>query len=154
GFGAGSALTVAPIQNMIAGKPIFDLSFLGVPIVFETAAKGFQQTFFWFGLWQGVIIILLAMFLRAPQSGEVPEAGRPSIMQGRRQYAPSEVIGPASYWLVGIIVALAGGLALWAAGLQFYIPLALAAFIFVAGTALVLAKGEPIFTLMYAMFVL
>ena len=154
GFGAGSALTVAPIQNMIAGRPIFDLTSLGVPFVFETAAKGFQQTFFWFGLWQGVIIIALALLLRAPRQGEVPAASRASVLQGRRQYAPSEVIGPTSYWLVGILAALLGGLAMWAAGLQFYIPAALAAFIFIIGAALVIAKGEPIFTLMYLMFVL
>src|SRR6516165_4150548 len=154
GFGAGSALTVAPIQNMIAGNAIFDFSLFGFPLVLKTVAKGFQDTFFWFGLWQGIIIIALAMLLRAPRSGEVPEAARAVVMQGRRQYAPSEVIGPPGYWLVGTIVALAGGLAMWAAGLQFYIPLALAAFIFVMGTACVVAKGEPIFALMYLMFVL
>ena len=154
GFGAGSALTVAPIQNMIAGKSIFDFSLFGFPLVLKTVAKGFQDTFFWFGLWQGIIIIALAMLLRAPRSGEVPEAARAVVMQGRRQYAPSEVIGPPGFWLGGIIVAFAGGLAMWAAGLQFYIPLALAAFIFILGTACVVAKGEPIFALMYLMFVL
>jgi OFA family oxalate/formate antiporter-like MFS transporter len=43
---------------------------------------------------------------------------------------------------------------MWFAGLQFYIPLALAGLIFFAGGAVVLAKGQPIFTLMYLMFVL
>src|SRR5215510_4972447 len=85
GFGAGSALTVAPIQNMIAGKPLLDFSFFGMPVFFQTAAKG---------------------------------------------------------------------LAMWAAGLQFYIPLALAALIFIAGGSIVISKGQPIFTLMYLMFVL
>jgi MFS transporter, OFA family, oxalate/formate antiporter len=155
GFGAGSALTVSPIQNMIAGKPIFDGSFIGLPIVFQTVAKGFQETFFWFGLWQGVIIVLLALLLRAPRLGEVPEAVTSGvIVQSRRQYAPSELIGPAVYWVVGGCIALLGGLAMGAMGLQFYIPLALAILIFVAGGAIVIAKGQPIFTLMYVMFVL
>ena len=154
GFGAGSALTVAPIQNMIAGKPLFDFAFFGLPVYFQTAAKGFQETFFWFGLWQGVIIVALAFLLRSPRSGEVPEASRASVIQTRRQYAPSELIGPAPYWVVGALVALAGGLAMWAVNLQFYIPLALAALIFFAGGAVVIAKGQPIFTLMYFMFVL
>jgi MFS transporter, OFA family, oxalate/formate antiporter len=39
GFGAGSMLTVAPIQNMIAGKPLLDFSSLGVPVVLRTAAR-------------------------------------------------------------------------------------------------------------------
>src|SRR5262249_48557293 len=154
GFGAGSALTVAPIQNMIAGKPIFDFSFAGYPLVLQTAAKGFQDTFFWFGLWQGVIIVALAFLLRSPRSGETPESARASVVQNRKQFTPSELIGPPSYWLAGIVVALGGGLAMWAAGLQFYIPLALAAFMFVVGGTVVVSKGQPIFTLMYLMFVL
>src|SRR5438876_2084014 len=154
GFGAGSALTVAPIQNMIAGKPLFDFAFFGLPVYIQTAAKGFQDTFFWFGLWQGVIIVALAFLLRSPRSGEVPEARSASVIQTRRQYAPSELIGPTPYWVVGALVALAGGLVMWAMNLQFYIPLALAALIFFAGGAVVLVKGQPIFTLMYFMFVL
>jgi MFS transporter, OFA family, oxalate/formate antiporter len=155
GFGAGSALTVAPIQNMIAGKPLLDFSFFGIPVLIETVARGFQETFFWFGIWQGVIIVLLALLLRAPVSGEVPDATtRAAVVQSRRQYAPSEIIGPSPYWIAGAMVALGGGLAMWAADLQFYIPLALAVFIFVAGGALVLSKGQPVFTLMYLMFVL
>src|SRR5436305_3258617 len=37
GFGAGSALTVAPIQNMIAGKPLLDFSFFALPVYIQTA---------------------------------------------------------------------------------------------------------------------
>ncbi len=43
GFGAGSALTVAPIQAMIKDS-------------------GFQTTFLYFGLGQGIIICILAFF--------------------------------------------------------------------------------------------
>jgi MFS transporter, OFA family, oxalate/formate antiporter len=155
GFGAGSALTVAPIQNMIAGKPLLDFSLFGLPVYLQTVAKGFQDTFFWFGVWQGVIIILLALFLRSPRAGEVPgPVANAAIMQSRRQYSPTEIIGPGSYWIVGALIALAGGLAMWATDLQFYIPIALGAFIMLVGAAVVIAKGQPIFTLMYLMFVL
>src|SRR5436189_1987031 len=61
GFGAGSALTVAPIQNMIAGKPIFDFAFFGLPVLFETAARCFQEPFFWFGMWHTANILVLAV---------------------------------------------------------------------------------------------
>ena len=53
GFGAGSALTVAPIQAMIKDS-------------------GFQTTFLYFGLGQGIIIVILAFFLFAPKAGQVP----------------------------------------------------------------------------------
>src|SRR5437667_6344125 len=53
GFGAGSALTVAPIQAMIADS-------------------GFQSAFLFFGLGQGIIVVILSLFLEAPKSGQAP----------------------------------------------------------------------------------
>src|ERR1700690_3658673 len=52
GFGAGAAVTVIPIQRMIA-------------------SIGYSDTFFWFALGQGAIIFALAWFLRPPVPGEV-----------------------------------------------------------------------------------
>src|SRR5918999_6493541 len=52
GFGAGSALTVIPIANMIA-------------------SSGYEAAFLWFGLGQGVVVMLIALMLRAPRPGEV-----------------------------------------------------------------------------------
>jgi len=136
GFGAGSALTVIPIQNMIK-------------------VSGFQATFFNFGLGQGIIICLLAFFMFAPKPGQVPFVGGiAAVIQSKRQFAPREIIGPNRLWIIAMIVALVGGLAMWGAGLQFYIPLALAALIFVVGGSIVWTQGQPIFTLMYLMFVI
>src|SRR6202521_5833736 len=71
GFGAGSALTVAPIQAMIRDS-------------------GFQSTFLYFGLGQGLIIVILAFFLFAPKSGQVPAVVQnANIIQTRRNYAPT-----------------------------------------------------------------
>jgi MFS transporter, OFA family, oxalate/formate antiporter len=134
GFGAGSALTVVPIQSMIA-------------------ASGFQATFFNFGIGQGIIVCVLAFVLRVPAPGEVPATTtNTNVIQGLRQYAPSEIIGPSPYWLVGSAIALIGGLAMWTMGWQFYIPLALAILIFSYGGYVVWTRGEPIFLLMYFMF--
>ena len=47
GFGAGAAITVVPIANMIA-------------------TSGYQSAFFSFGVGQGVIVFVLAFFLRKP----------------------------------------------------------------------------------------
>jgi OFA family oxalate/formate antiporter-like MFS transporter len=136
GFGAGSALTVIPIQNMIK-------------------VSGYQATFFNFGIGQGLIICVLAFFMFAPQPGQVPVvAGNASVIQGKRQFAPGELIGPSFPWIIGLAIALVGGFVMWWFGLQFYIPLALAALIFVMGGIIVWTRGQPIFTLMYLMFVI
>src|SRR6516162_8810962 len=74
GFGAGSALTVAPIQAMIRDS-------------------GFQTTFLYFGLGQGLIIMILAFLLFAPKPGQVPAAVQTTAnMQSRRNFEWTEVI--------------------------------------------------------------
>src|SRR5436853_2352407 len=65
GFGAGSALTIIPIQSMIKGS-------------------GFEATFFWFGLGQGIVVFLLAWFLQVPKAGEVPTSTQ--VKQSTRDY--------------------------------------------------------------------
>ena len=136
GFGAGSAATVVPIQSMIK-------------------SAGFQATFFNFGLGQGIFICLLAFVMFAPKAGQVAEvASKAAVIQSRRQFRPNEIIGPNRLWIISGLVALCGGLLLWALDLQFYIPLALAVMIFVVGGSIVWTMGQPIFMLMYFMFVI
>jgi OFA family oxalate/formate antiporter-like MFS transporter len=136
GFGGGSVLTVIPIQNMIK-------------------SEGFQATFFNFGLGQGLVIILVSLFLFAPKPGQVPAAiATANVAQTRRQFSPTEVIGPASWWLAAAALALVIGVIMWNMGLLFYFQLVLAALIFVVGGAIVIARGQPVFILMYFMFVL
>ena len=136
GFGAGSALTVSPIQNMIQ-------------------SSGFQDTFLYFGIGQGIIICLLAFLLKGPKTGQVPEvSGASNVIQTRRNYSPSEIIGHISYWIVALAIALAIGVAMWLQGNLFYFQLVLAGLIFLFGGAIVAARGEPVFVLMYFMFVI
>src|SRR6201990_1217500 len=52
GFGAGSALTVIPIANMIV-------------------SSGYQSAFLWFGLVQGIVVVLVGLLLRAPAAAAV-----------------------------------------------------------------------------------
>src|SRR5258707_3149977 len=73
GFGAGSALTVVPIANMIS-------------------SSGYEAAFLWFGLGQGIIVIVFSLFLRAPQAGEVKIPAAPAVLQTRRDYGPAEVL--------------------------------------------------------------
>jgi len=53
GFGAGSALTIIPISTMIK-------------------SSGYEQTFLYFGVGQGVIVVVLSLLLAAPKPGQVP----------------------------------------------------------------------------------
>ena len=104
GFGAGAALTVVPIQNMIQNS-------------------GFQNTFLTFGIGQGVIIAMLAFLLVAPKAGQIPAVtSNANVIQTRRQYAPQEIIGPSGFWLAGTLIALVGGLAMYFLGQGFWIP--------------------------------
>ncbi|MDB5654340.1 MAG: oxlT, partial [Tardiphaga sp.] len=90
GFGAGSALTVAPIQAMIAGS-------------------GFQTTFLYFGLGQGIIIVLLAFFLYSPKAGQVPAVTvNANVIQTRRNYGPTEVIRHPIFWLMYFMFVIVG----------------------------------------------
>src|ERR1700755_3374085 len=71
GFRAGSALTVAPISNLIQ-------------------TSGYEAAFLWFGLGQGIVVMLVALLLRAPRAGEVPPPESPAVQQTRRDYGPAE----------------------------------------------------------------
>ena len=91
GFGAGSALTVIPIANMIG-------------------SSGYQSAFLWFGLAQGIVVILVGLLLRAPEPGEVPASQ--AVQQSRRDYEWREVLKtPPFYVMYVMFVAVgAGGL--------------------------------------------
>jgi MFS transporter, OFA family, oxalate/formate antiporter len=90
GFGAGSALTVAPIQSMIT-------------------TSGFQAAFFNFGIGQGIIIVILSFFLRAPKSGQVPApVQNANIVQSRRNYGPDEVVRQPIFWLMYLMFVIVG----------------------------------------------
>jgi len=87
GFGAGSALTIIPIQGMIQ-------------------TSGYEATFLWFGLGQGLVVMALSFLLRAPRPGEAPPSTR--LRQSPRDYAPLEVLGSPIFWVMYIMFVLVG----------------------------------------------
>ena len=89
GFGAGSAMTVIPIANMIQ-------------------SSGYEATFLWFGLGQGIVIMLIALLLRAPQAGEVPAPAGPAVQQTRRDYGPTEAIRTPVFWVMYAMFVMVG----------------------------------------------
>ena len=95
GFGAGSALTVFPIANMIK-------------------SQGYEATFFKFGIAQGVVVFLVSWFLRAPDASF---ASRATPMRSTRairthDYTPFEMLKSSAFWVMFVMFVLtaAGGL--------------------------------------------
>jgi OFA family oxalate/formate antiporter-like MFS transporter len=92
GFGAGAAATVVPIREVIA-------------------THGYQSAFLWFGLGQGLVILIASQFLRAPAKKPVATVPTPNI-QTSRSFTPAEVLKTPLFWLLYVMFVLvaAGGL--------------------------------------------
>ena len=80
GFGAGTAATVIPIREMIL-------------------YRGYESAFLWFGLGQGLIIVLLSRLLRAPQPGDTPKAAA-RLTHSLRDYTPLEMLRSPAFWIL------------------------------------------------------
>jgi OFA family oxalate/formate antiporter-like MFS transporter len=89
GFGAGSALTVIPIANMIQWS-------------------GYQAAFLWFGLGQGVVVLIVALLLRAPEADEVAVRASPTVQQTRRDYVPTEALTTPVFWVMYAMFVMVG----------------------------------------------
>jgi OFA family oxalate/formate antiporter-like MFS transporter len=100
GFGAGSALTLVPISNMIAHS-------------------GYKATFLFFGLLQGIVVVVAAQVLRAPPGSAptprvtLPASGMSAVRPSRlhditRDYAPGEVARQPVFWLMYLLFVLVG----------------------------------------------
>lgn len=90
GFGAGAAVTVIPIANMIK-------------------AQGYQAAFFHFGILQGVVIFVLSMLLVRPS---VPAGLKIPVrnLQAKREMPMGQMLKTPVFWLVyAMFVAVAAG---------------------------------------------
>jgi len=87
GFGAGSALTIIPISTMIK-------------------SSGYEQTFLYFGVGQGIIVVVLSLLLAAPKLGQVPQSSK--VLQTRRQFRPMEVLRTPVFWVMYLMFVLVG----------------------------------------------
>jgi OFA family oxalate/formate antiporter-like MFS transporter len=88
GFGAGAALTIVPLANMIQ-------------------SSGYEAAFLWFGLGQGSVIMLVALLLRAPR-GEVAALVARNVQQSKRDYAPGHVLRSAPFWVMYAMFVMVG----------------------------------------------
>src|SRR5438105_4487390 len=97
GYGAGSALTVIPIANMIQ-------------------SSGYQSTFALFGIAQGVLVIVGAMLLRSPRKEQLPSTTAVPVRQTTRDYRPLQTLRTPVFWLMYAMMTLIGVGGLMATG--------------------------------------
>ena len=69
-------------------------------------SHGYEATFLWFGLGQGVVVVLLSLLLRAPRAGEAPASTR--VRQSARDYTPIEMLGSPIFWVMYVMFILVG----------------------------------------------
>jgi OFA family oxalate/formate antiporter-like MFS transporter len=101
GFGAGSALTVLPISAIIK-------------------ASGYQTAFLYFGIGQGLIVLLASLALTDPRhvrwDSPSKKAARPSrspaVIQTRLDFQPLQILGRPAFWVMYVmfVMVAAGGL--------------------------------------------
>jgi OFA family oxalate/formate antiporter-like MFS transporter len=93
GFGAGAALTVVPIASMIA-------------------SSGYQSAFFIFGIGQGLIVFILAFFLRPPSAAMPAKKKQLNLPQTKIDFTPPQVLRSPIFWIMYVVFVMvaAGGL--------------------------------------------
>ncbi|WP_157268722.1 oxalate/formate MFS antiporter [Azohydromonas aeria] len=94
GFGAGSALTILPITAMIK-------------------ARGYEDAFFYFGIGQGLIVMVAALALLDPNKVmKTIKTSVTTLQQSRRDYKPTEVLRKPVFWVMYamFVMVAAGGL--------------------------------------------
>lgn len=92
GFGAGSAATVVPIAHMIK-------------------SSGYEATFLWFGLGQGLVVFFLGMALFAPPASLLANV-KSALKTAVYNATPKQVMSSPIFWVMYLMFVMmaAGGL--------------------------------------------
>jgi len=91
GFGAGSALTIVPIANMIK-------------------VSGYQHTFLTFGLIQGVVVVVLGFLILVPPASLMTAPSKLAPGASRLQAKPMEMVKTPVFWVMyAMFVMMATG---------------------------------------------
>ncbi len=99
-YGFGTALTVLPINRMIA-------------------SSGYQSTFITWGIIQGIVVLVTAQFMLAPPRGWKPAGWeqvtakiRAALRQSAISYTPLQMVRTGRFWLMYLMMTLVafGGL--------------------------------------------
>jgi len=91
GFGAGSALTIVPIANMIK-------------------VSGYQHTFLTFGLVQGIVVVVLGFLILVPPASLMMAPSKLAPGASRLQARPVEMVKTPVFWVMyAMFVMMATG---------------------------------------------
>src|SRR5216683_2884275 len=91
GFGAGSALTIVPIANMIK-------------------VSGYQHTFLTFGLMQGIVVVVLGFLILVPPASLMLAPAKMAPGASRLQAKPVEMVKTPVFWVMyAMFVMMATG---------------------------------------------
>jgi OFA family oxalate/formate antiporter-like MFS transporter len=90
GFGAGSALTIIPISNMIKHD-------------------GYEKAFLYFGLGQGIVVLIISLLLTDTRriTAAVSVASE-KLQQARRDFRPMEMVRSPVFWVMYVMFVLVG----------------------------------------------
>jgi MFS transporter, OFA family, oxalate/formate antiporter len=93
GFGAGAAITVVPIADMIL-------------------SSGYQHAFLTFGVGQGLIVFIIALFLRKPSRAMPAKKKQLNLPQTKIDFTPPQVLRSPIFWMMYLVFVMvaAGGL--------------------------------------------
>ena len=93
GFGAGSAATIIPISTMIA-------------------SQGYEAAFLYFGIGQGLIVVLISLFLTRAPEHKKGEGATAKVQQSNKEVSPAGVLREPVFWVMYVMFVLvaAGGL--------------------------------------------
>jgi OFA family oxalate/formate antiporter-like MFS transporter len=84
GFGAGAAITVVPIRLTIA-------------------AAGYQNAFFWFGIGQAAIVLLVAFILHGPDHPLANAVATKRVDQSAGSSTPTQMLRSPVFWLLYVM---------------------------------------------------
>jgi OFA family oxalate/formate antiporter-like MFS transporter len=90
GFGAGAALTVIPIGNMIA-------------------SSGYASAFQTFAIIQGIVVFIIAFFIAFPRPEEVPIVSSTNLASTRmlkNSSSPWQMLATPTFWLLYVMMAM------------------------------------------------
>jgi OFA family oxalate/formate antiporter-like MFS transporter len=93
GFGAGSALTVVPLANLIKNS-------------------GYATAFLCFGIVQGVLVLVCALLMRVPREHRKVRVHQTMIHHARRDFTCREMVRAPVFWLMYVMFTMVsmGGL--------------------------------------------
>jgi OFA family oxalate/formate antiporter-like MFS transporter len=89
GFAGGGAVTAVPLASTIH-------------------SSGYEAAYLWFGLGQGIVVLVSALLMRAPRRAEVAAFPPRKLPQRGYDYPPREMLKSRPFWLMYAMFALVG----------------------------------------------